>query len=534
MTRTVITIATLLLALASCALAQTPQAEPTVLCVSVVHAIDVQRMVETMRRGQNLRIGVAGTAPRYIYNVTTGLVIDDQGHVVTRLSNADPQDKEPLTITTTAGTTLTAKLIGVDFATGFAVLDVASLKGAMPKIAAAASLANGSSVRILSSDVVPKSVTDKVYLSTSINVSQGRVLTDSIYSKARGALTLLSDSFMARGDGSVVVTLEDQIVGIAQYAGFGRAYLFPIDFIRDTVVKRVIEKNGNVPAGWLGVKGENAALLADSDAAARGLQRKAGVIVNEVTPESAAARAGIMPSDVITRVDDFDVAGTADLKALLSSLPAGRTVKVRALRDRQPIEINATLGPRPPGETFSVATFDHAAERDELEARLKELQDRYHSYEKSPASSERNEALRELLLELRQLFEDIRALGPKNPNPYPLGSEPASVQKYPLADFSGGRLTPDALLKAGFSARELTPQLAAMFHAKDGLLVTEIIKNSPADRAGLKAGDVIVGAQEHLMTGVAQLQALLAAQHGLVILKIIRRESPTLVSLDLQ
>src|SRR2546427_3910582 len=111
---------------------QPPQAVPSDTsvpwAVSVVHRIDLQKMVEVMREQQKLRVGVAGTAPPYIYNITTGIIVDDQGHVVTRLTNLDPQDKEhQLTVTTSDGTTLAAKLIGVDFATGFAVLDVARL-----------------------------------------------------------------------------------------------------------------------------------------------------------------------------------------------------------------------------------------------------------------------------------------------------------------------------------------------------------------------------------------------------------------------
>ena len=86
-----------------------------------------------MREQQQLRVGVAGTAPRHIYNITTGIVVDSQGHVVTRLANLDPQDKErKLTVTTSDGRTLAARLIGVDFATGFAVLDVALLNITAP------------------------------------------------------------------------------------------------------------------------------------------------------------------------------------------------------------------------------------------------------------------------------------------------------------------------------------------------------------------------------------------------------------------
>jgi S1-C subfamily serine protease len=41
------------------------------------------------------------------------------------------------------------------------------------------------------------------------------------------------------------------------------------------------------------------------------------------------------------------------------------------------------------------------------------------------------------------------------------------------------------------SVEELTPQLAAYFGAKEGVLVASIAEDSPASRAGLKAGDVI-------------------------------------------
>src|SRR5712692_561081 len=112
------TAAILILILAHAALAQSTQpAQPPVAkqtsvpwAVSVVHTIELQRMVDLIRE-QNVRVGVAGTAPRYIYNITTGIIVDGQGHVVTRLTNLDPQEKEhKLAVTTGDGTTLPAKL----------------------------------------------------------------------------------------------------------------------------------------------------------------------------------------------------------------------------------------------------------------------------------------------------------------------------------------------------------------------------------------------------------------------------------------
>jgi len=534
---------------ASVALAQAPQAQPTVpggqanvpCTVSVVHRIDLQKMIELMRDQQKLRVGVAGTAPRYIYNVTTGLVVDDLGHVVTRLSSLDPQEKEhKLTVTTGQGTILEATLIGVDLATGFAVLEVASLKAALPKIAASTALVNGSPVKILSSDVVSRSTTDKVYLAPSITVSQGHVLLDSIYSRARGALTLRSDSLLARSDSSVVMTPDNQIIGMAQYAGFGRAYLFPVEVIRDTIAKRVIDKKGNVAAGWLGVTGDSVAQLSDADFGALGLQSKAGVIVRKVSPESAAAQAGIIPSDIITRVDDLDIAGTADLKALLSSLPAGRSIKLQALRNHQPVELKAVLGAQPGDERANlIASLNQSLQaelmqREELEKRLDELKQRFFAYHKSPPSRENNEAIAEISIEIRKIYDLLWPVGADHPSPAPRVSTPVAVTEYPGGNFSGDRINSDIAFDLGFAGRDLTPQLAASLQARGGVLVSKVSKDSPADRAGLQAGDVIVGTQGGVVLNAAQLQAFLSSQHGATTLKIVRKKEAVAVSLNLQ
>ncbi len=528
---------------ASTAQAQTPQPPQPVAnqtnvpwAVSVVHTIDLQKMVEVMRAQQKLRVGVAGTAPPYIYNITTGIIVDDQRHVVTRLANLDPQDKEHrLTVTTADGTTLSAKLVGVDLATGFAVLEVALLKSTAPKIADKSSLSNGAAVNILSSDVVRKPAMDRIYLSPSITVSQGHVLVDSLYSRARGALTLRSDSLLARSDSSVVVTPDNQVVGIAQYAGFGRAYLYLIEFIRDTIAKRVIEKKDNVPAGWLGVRGDSVAELSDADFGATGLPRKAGVIVRLVPPESAAGQAGLLQGDVITRVDDFDIAGTADLRAFLSPLPAGQPVRLRAIRDRQPVEITAVLAPRPFTESPSpVALFDQnlhpeLSQRDQLEKRLEELKPRFQQYLKGPPTRETQEAVRELEIEIRQIFDSLRAMGPENTGPPPRSR--TSGPDYPGPALTSGS---DISFQAGFTAREITPQLAAILQSRGGVLVSTVVKDSPAERSGLKAGDVIIGTQERVLLSVAQLQAFLSAQHGAVTLKVVRTREPIVVSLNIQ
>ncbi len=60
----------------------------------------------------------------------------------------------------------------------------------------------------------------------------------------------------------------------------------------------------------------------------------------------------------------------------------------------------------------------------------------------------------------------------------------------------------------GIGIQELTEELASQFGVKpeEGVLVGNVMKDSPADRGGLKAGDIIQEFNEVKLTGVRQLQ----------------------------
>ena len=510
--------------------------------VSVVHTIDFQKVVARMKQQEAGRLGVPASAPPFVYNVATGLVVDNEGHVVTRLANLDIEDKDQtISIATGDGASQPARLIGVDCATGFAVLEVASLKLGSPNLAMNSLLSNGTGVKIFSADVqgklVPSQNGNKIYVTPVMRIAQGRIGAESLYSKARGAMTLLSNSLMARNDSSVVTTSQNQIIGIAQYAGFGRAYLFPVEFIRDTIAKRVIEKNGNVRAGWLGANGDNVSQLPENEATALGLSNKAGVIVRQVVQGSPAAASGILPNDVITGVDNFDIAGRADLVAFLQSSPEGRKIRLRAIRNHQPLEINVVLGARADGD-WSTPIFGQewgvtvASQRADLEKRLEELKQRYTGYLKLPQSNETREAERELDLEIRQIYEALRTLGPEGPK-QPDASKPDATTYY------GPNLTESAapsLIRAGLEVRDLAtaPQLAARFGVKGGMLVRSVRADSLAWQAGIRAGDVIVSAQDRENLTADILQSLLDGQRGPIALKIVRDNKPIAISLNNQ
>jgi len=82
------------------------------------------------------------------------------------------------------------------------------------------------------------------------------------------------------------------------------------------------------------------------------------------------------------------------------------------------------------------------------------------------------------------------------------------TQLLPPTDFPGWGNHRTTL---GISADDLTPQLAQYFGVKQGkgILISEVTKGGAADKAGLKAGDVIVQVDGQPISGVEELRATL-------------------------
>jgi S1-C subfamily serine protease len=264
---------------------------------------------------------------------------------------------------------------------------------------------------------------------------------------------------------------------MAQFVGAGQglSYLFPIEFLRGTVVKRVLETNGSVPSGYLGFVGEPYELAEPASSGATGKGRPA-VRVSEVQPASSAANSGIEPNDIIVGFNDFEVSGPAVLTALLSSSPAGRKVKLKAIRDGKQMDFDVVLAPR---------DFEWAI----------------------PAVVQMG----------GPNAGDVDVVPPRNST----GDGPPRLP--------GG----DAGIPAGFAVRDLTQQLANHLGTRGGVLVVFVTRGSVADHAGLKAGDVIVGVRDMELPGSAGLIALFSGHKGVIPLKVVRDKKPLVISVNL-
>ena len=504
--------------------------------VSVVHIVDSQKIIERLRKDKS-RVGVSGTAPENVYNIATGLVVDERGHVITRLANLDPEDKDQtISVTTADGRSLPARLVGVDCATGFAVLEASSLKVSTPPTAADA-LTNNLAVNILTADVrarvINASGVEKTYLYPAMTQAGGLIKTDNLTARLNNSVALLSGSLLSRSDSSIVTTEDNKVVGMAQYIGYGQAKVYSLIFIRDTVAKRVIEKQGSVPAGWLGVVGKSITEISESELATLGLAQRAGVLVREISPNSPAAVSGLLLNDVVVGVDDLDITGASDLQALVISSPAGRNIKLRAIRDHKAVEIQVVLGARPVSlEEISnitkaqreVGTSEpaqliarHKVLGEQWKAIRRELVERSRRYPNSAPPKELKEKVAELEIEIRQILDRLSALGVSDLNVAP------APRNAPNGVDAALTQNPDISFPLGFTGRDLSAQLAAVFKVENGVLVSSVAKDSPAARAGIEPADVIVGSDKQEQINAVLLLRMLSNQREDIVLKVMRK-----------
>ena len=105
--------------------------------------------------------------------------------------------------------------------------------------------------------------------------------------------------------------------------------------VPSNMVKTVVDsvEKGKVIRPWLGATGQTI----DSDLAREfGLKRPAGVIINEVYPESSAVDSGLKPGDIVLSIDNKSVEDRDVLRYRIATLALGKTFSMEVIRNGKP------------------------------------------------------------------------------------------------------------------------------------------------------------------------------------------------------
>jgi len=203
-------------------------------------------------------------------------------------------------------------------------------------------------------------------------------------------------------------------------------------------------------SGWLGVE---IAEISSDTAKEKKLPEVRGVLVQNVEADSPAAKSGLKENDVVMTFDGQNVEGTVQFRRLVRETPAGRTIALGIIRDGASQTISVEIGDR--------------------DARAKNQKVRnYFNYE----------------------MPDLRELTVPNFNFHMLSPDETSDWRQPAL---------------GIHAEDLSGQFGSYFGAPDGegVLVREVRPGTPAEKAGLKAGDVITKVNGKAVKDLRELRA---------------------------
>ena len=319
------------------------QVSPAVVSVNVVKKMTQEELLqqqvpEILRRFFGNQVIIPqqqGPQEKTAYG--SAFFISKDGYLLTNRHVID--DASRITITLNDRRELDATLVGSDERTDIALLKVNGASFPELKIGDSNQLKVGEPVLAIGSPFgFDYSASAGIVSAKSRNMSGETsvpfIQTDAALNPGNSGGPL----FNQRGE---VVGVNSRIFsGTGGYMGL--SFSIPIDVAMDVVQQ--LKTNGKVTRSYLGV------MLQDIDrnlADAYKLPKPEGSLINQVSPKSPAAKAGLKPGDVILKLDGNSISRTSDLIYRLNRIAPNQTIQLEVLRDDKIRTISATLSVAP-------------------------------------------------------------------------------------------------------------------------------------------------------------------------------------------
>lgn len=274
-----------------------------------------------------------GTTPRE--GAGSGFVIDPAGFILTNHHVIEGADR--VTVTLADGRALRATVVGIDPA-----LDVALLHVATERPLTVAPLGDSSTLQVGEWVCAIGNPLGYVH---SVTVGVVSFLGRKLYDAGLDAFIQTDAAISFGNSGGPLINASGQVVGMATaISSQGTSIGFAIPINQVVAILPQLKERGRVARGYAGVV-LTTATPALKDALRLGTDR--GAIVQDVTPEAPAARAGLRAYDVISAIDGKAVADDQALIREISARVPGTVVRLDVWRDQTARQVSVKLTERP-------------------------------------------------------------------------------------------------------------------------------------------------------------------------------------------
>jgi serine protease Do/serine protease DegQ len=275
----------------------------------------------------------------------SGVLISPDGYILT--NNHVVEGADELNVSLPDDREFKAKLIGSDPSTDVAVIKIEA--EGLPVV----TLADSDKLRV--GDIVfavgnPLGIGQTVTMGLVSALGRNNLGLLDRENQAGYENFIQTDAAINMGNsGGALVDARGRLVGIntaivsTTRGNIGIGFAIPVN-LAATVMNSLVQ-TGSVARGFLGVGVET--LSADL-AEALGLKKDArGVVINTVTPDSPADKAGLRRGDVILSINDRTILSLQDLRLFVSQLAPGTEVEVKSVRDGKERTTKVKLGSLP-------------------------------------------------------------------------------------------------------------------------------------------------------------------------------------------
>jgi serine protease Do len=147
--------------------------------------------------------------------------------------------------------------------------------------------------------------------------------------------------------GGPLLNLRGEVIGIntaVSRVGQGIGFAIPVNMAKMVVPQ--LRDSGRVARGAIGVTIQDITGLDPDEREYWGLKDVTGALVQDVTPDQPAAKAGLKPGDAIIAIDDQRLESSNELISRISAHRPGETVKLTLLRQGRKMNADVRLQDR--------------------------------------------------------------------------------------------------------------------------------------------------------------------------------------------